>query len=49
MAMSEPNGKSYFLTPDVMQCPFGTKVGEVAAWRMLGGKLTPHRLGVAVI
>lgn len=48
MAVSVRDGDSYFLTPDAMNSPFGTKVGEVQAWRLIG-KLASHRLGVAVI
>jgi len=48
MAVTEPNGKSYFLSPDVLNSPFGTRVGEVGAWRLVS-KLANHRLGVAVI
>jgi hypothetical protein len=42
-------GDTFFLTPDAMNCPFGTRRGEVMAWRRML-KLTPEkRLGVAVI
>jgi hypothetical protein len=42
-------GDTFFLTPDAMNCPFGTRRGEVMAWRRLL-RLTPERrLNVALI
>lgn len=43
------SGDTFFLTPDAMGSPFGTRRGEVMAWRRLL-RLTPERrLNVAVI
>lgn len=43
------SGDTFFLTPDAMNSPFGTRRGEAMAWRRLL-RLTPERrLNVAVI
>lgn len=39
---------SYYLTPDVLDCPFGTKQGEVMAWRRLK-RLADKRSHIAII
>jgi hypothetical protein len=42
-------GDTFFLTPDAMNCPFGTRRGEVMAWRRLL-RLTPERrLNYAIV
>lgn len=48
ITLREPKGAAYFVTPDGMSCPFGTKIGEIRAWRIVS-KLAKRRLGVAVI
>ena len=40
---------SYFVTSEVMNCPFGTRKGEVMAWRRIKHFVKNKRLGVAVI
>ena len=48
VTMREPKGAAYYVTPDGMTSPFGTKIGEIKAWRIVS-KLAKRRLGVAVI
>jgi len=48
VALREPRGVAYYVTPDGMTSPFGTKIGEIRAWRIVS-KLAKRRLGVAVI
>lgn len=48
ITLREPKGGAYFVTPDGMNSPFGTKIGEIKAWRIVS-KLAKRRLGVAVI
>lgn len=47
VTVREPKGASYFVTPDAMTNPFGTKIGEIKAWRVIS-KAKRH-LGVALI
>ena len=44
MAFQPAGGDSYFSNKDVDQSPFGTRVGEVMAWRRLS-KLEQRRIG----
>ncbi len=48
VTLRETKGNAYFITPDGMTSPFGTKIGEIKAWRIMS-KLAKRRLGVAVI
>lgn len=48
VSLREPRGASYFVSQDAMTNPFGTKIGEIRAWRVVG-KLAKRRLGVALI
>ena len=48
MALANRGESSYYLTPDALNSPFGTRVGEVKAWKLIS-KFANHRLGVAVI
>jgi hypothetical protein len=42
-------GDSHFVVQDVMNCPFGTKKGEVMAWRKIKHTSPQKRLQVALI
>lgn len=48
ITLRESKGGAYYVTPDGMASPFGTKIGEIKAWRIVS-KLAKRRLGVAVI
>lgn len=48
MIRSDPNGPTFFLNPAEQANPFGTRKGEVIAWRRLS-KLQRRRAKVAVI
>jgi hypothetical protein len=43
------SGASHFVTADVYTCPFGTRKGEVFAWRRIKRLVKEKRMGVAVI
>jgi hypothetical protein len=42
-------GETNFITPDVMTCPFGTRRGEVMAWRRMLRLPIERRLNVALV
>ena len=48
LSASSQGSARYFMTKDALDSPFGTRKGEVMAWRMLN-KLTRRKIGVAVI
>lgn len=43
------SGDTFFLTPDAMNCPFGTRRGEVMAWRRMLRLMPERRLNVALV
>lgn len=43
------SGDAFFVTQDVMNCPFGTRVGEVMAWRKIKKASPKKRMSVALI
>lgn len=48
LVRSESGGASYFSTNDVLNSPFGTRKGEVMAWRRVS-KMVRRRIGVATL
>ena len=49
LAKTTSGGDSYFLPQDVMSNPFGTRRGQVDAWREIRTRELIHSRGVAVI
>jgi hypothetical protein len=48
LTKSTPNSR-YFVTADIMECPFGVRKGEVMAWRRIKRILKDRRFAVAVV
>jgi len=43
----QSEGSTFFLGPDALSCPLGTRIGEIAVWRMIKQMDRHYRVGVA--